>query len=259
MKTYNFEFRTRIDFDLPIINHNFILKFLPKNQISQRIYDEKIELDPECKYTIGQDSFGNKTLNGTLAKEHNYFTFAVSGKASLSKYRIMENLDRVYLYPSQYTTPSEEMLEFAKTISLCEDVHKNAQAIAFAVNDYMIYEKGITDTETKCSETFKLKKGVCQDYAHITIALMRNAKIPARYVAGFIEGDGETHAWVEYYADGSWYAIDPTNRIVVDYGYIKLSHGRDSYDCSVERGCFASKKGIVSQTSSIIVKVGEDL
>ncbi|MGN1319088.1 MAG: transglutaminase domain-containing protein [Lachnospirales bacterium] len=259
MKTYNFEFTTKIDFDLPIINHNFILKCLPKNHIFQRIYDEEIIVEPECKYTIGRDSFGNKTINGTINREHNNFLFSVKGKASLSKYRIMEELDRVFLYPSQYTVLSDEMMEFSKTIPLGDDVFENAKAIAFAVYDYMTYEKGETNTETKASDAFNLKKGVCQDYSHITIALMRNAKIPARYVAGFIEGDGETHAWVEYYVDGSWYAIDPTNKYVVDYGYIKLSHGRDSYDCSVERGCFASKKGIVTQNSQITVKVGEIL
>lgn len=257
MKTYNFEFTTKIDFDLPIINHNFILKCLPENQIFQRIYDEKITIEPECKYTIGHDSFGNATISGAINREHNSFLFKVEGKAALSKYRLQDKLDRLFLYPSQRTQPSEELQEFYKGIAITDDICQTAKNISDAVYNYMTYEKGVTDNETTAAEAFKLKKGVCQDYAHIAITLLRIAGIPARYAAGFIEGDGETHAWVEYYADGSWYAIDPTNQYVIDYGYIKLSHGRDSYDCSVERGCFASKKGIVSQSLDILVKVGE--
>lgn len=259
MKIYDFEFTTKIDFDLPIINHNFILKCIPKNWVCQRIYDTEFKLEPESTYSIGTDSFGNVTVNGNLAREHNSFLFSIKGKACLSKYKIMENLDRVYLYPSQKTQPSKEMIEFFESLSIPEDTFEAAKYISDKVYEYMNYVKGTTDTNTTAAEAFEKKTGVCQDYAHITISLLRLAKIPARYVAGFIEGDGETHAWVEYYADGSWYGIDPTNQYVIDYGYIKLSHGRDSYDCSVERGCFASKEGLVTQTSNILVKVGEVL
>lgn len=259
MKTYDFEFTTRINFDLPIINHNFILKCFPGNDVCQRICDEKLTIEPSCKYSLGKDSFGNITVSGTIAEEHNDFIFSIKGKAVLSKYKIMDQLDRMYLYPSQKTIMSDEMTEFYNGITIPENTFEAAKVISDAVNEYMTYEKGMTDSETPGAEAFKWKKGVCQDYAHITIALMRKAGIPARYVAGFIEGDGETHAWVEYYADGAWYAIDPTNKNVVEYGYIKLSHGRDSYDCSVERGCFASKKGIVKQSFDILVKVGERL
>lgn len=259
MKTYNFEFTTRISFDLPIINHNFILKCFPKNYVCQRIYDEKFIIEPYCMYTIGEDSFGNKTVSGAINSEHNKFVFSIKGKAVLSKYKIMDNLDRMYLYPSQKTKMSKEMNKFFNNLSIPENTFEAANVIANSVNEYMTYEKGITNINTTAAEAFESKKGVCQDFAHITIALMRNAKIPARYVAGFIEGDGETHAWVEYYADGAWYGIDPTNNTNIEYGYIKLSNGRDSYDCSVERGCFASLEGMVTQTSDILVRVGEDL
>lgn len=259
MKTYNFEFTTKIGFDLPIINHNFILKCFPGNYICQRIYDETLTIEPYCMYTIGEDSFGNKTVSGTISSEHNKFVFSIKGKANLSKYKIMDNLDRLYLYPSQKTKMSDEMNEFYSKLVIPENTVDAVRAISNAVNEYMTYEKGVTNINTAAKEAFAAKKGVCQDFAHIAIAFMRKAKIPARYVAGFIEGDGETHAWVEYYADGAWYGIDPTNKTEIEYGYIKLSHGRDSYDCSVERGCFASLEGIVTQTSDILVKVGEDV
>ncbi len=257
MRTYEFEFKTAINFSLPVINHNFVLKCIPQNNFSQRIYDEKIEILPASDFSFGYDSFGNKTVSGVISSPHNEFVFSVKGKAHLSKYKIMDNLDRVYLYPSKNTHLSDEMLDFCKTLAAPEDVMARAAYISEAVYNYMSYVKNTTDIETPASEAFKNKCGVCQDYAHITIALMRQAGIPARYAAGFIEGDGETHAWVEYYCNGAWYGIDPTNNNKVEYGYIKLSHGLDSSYCSVERGCFASKEGIVNQSSEITVKVGE--
>ncbi len=257
MKTYEFEFTTDISFDLPIINQNFILRCMPQNYIFQRIFDETLTIEPCCQYSSGRDSFGNKIISGTISQEHKSFKFSVKGKASLSKYQQMEELDRLFLYPSQKTALTEEMTEFYNSLALPEDIPSAAKVIADAVYGCMSYEKGATDAETAAGEAFALKKGVCQDYAHIAIALLRRAGIPARYAAGFIEGDGETHAWVEYYSDGIWYGIDPTNQTEIDYGYIKLSHGRDSYDCSVERGCFASNEGIVTQSSQITVKVGE--
>ncbi len=259
MKIYNFEFTTRIDFDLPIINHNFILKCIPGNYVCQRIYNTEFTLEPESQYTIGKDSFGNNTVNGNLMREHNSFLFSIKGTASLSKYRIMEDLDRVYLYPSKQTNPSKSMSDFFENLSIPENTVDAVKYISDKVFEHMTYVKNSTTVNTTAAEAFEQKTGVCQDYAHITIALLRLAKIPARYVAGFIEGDGETHAWVEYYSDGSWYGIDPTNQYMIDYGYIKLSQGRDSDDCSVERGCFSSNEGLVNQTSNIIVKVGEIL
>lgn len=257
MKRYEFEFTTKIKFDLPVINHNFVLKCLPKNTVFQRIYDAKIDVVPDCSYSIGEDSFGNKTINGTINREHNEFMFSVKGKALVSHYKLMEDLEKIYIYESSRTKPDKALKEFLNGIALSGNIKQDAAKICGAVYNHMIYMPNSTDISTTASEAFNKKQGVCQDYAHIAITLLKLAKIPARYCNGFIEGEGETHAWIEYYDNGIWYGYDPTHNKAVDYGYIKLGQGRDSYDCSVERGCFACKKGIVSQSSEIMVKVGE--
>ncbi len=257
MKRYEFDFTTKITFDLPIINHNFVLKCLPKDTVFQRIYDIKITLEPECSYSIGEDSFGNKTINGTINKEHNKFAFSVKGKVLASHYKLMEDLEKIYLYESSGTKASDEIIQFFKGIPLTGNIKNDVSAICEMVYNYMTYTPNSTDILTTAAEAFDKKQGVCQDYAHIAITLLKLAKIPARYCDGFIEGEGETHAWIEYYDNGIWYGFDPTHNKAVDYGYIKLGQGRDSYDCSVERGCFACKKGIVTQNSEIMVKVGE--
>lgn len=116
------------------------------------------------------------------------------------------------------------------------------------------YEKGVTTFLTTAEEAMTLKKGVCQDYAHILIALLRMMRIPARYVVGMMTGEGFSHAWVEMEADGKWYGLDPTNDVLVDENYIKISHGRDYDDCIVNKGLFT---GMASQKQDIRVIVCE--
>ena len=97
--------------------------------------------------------------------------------------------------------------------------------------------------------------GVCQDYSHILISLCHLAGIPARYVVGMLTGEGASHAWVEIYQDEKWYALDPTNNLIVDDEHIKISHGRDYRDCLINQGVFT---GCAKQTQEIQVVVEEN-
>lgn len=257
MKRYEFLFITKIKFGNNVTNQNFMLRCLPGNYQFQRVYDEKLTLTPEESCTYDKDSFGNITVSGCVNDEHNMLEYKVSGKVLLSKYRSAEVLDRVYLYGTQSTTMSTTMKEFAETINPGGTIHEQAFAISHAVFEKLKYVPGSTDTKTTAQQAFDQGKGVCQDYAQITVALLRNAEIPARYCAGLMSGDGETHAWVEYYDGSMWYGIDPTHDRFIEYGYIKISNGRDAYDCGIERGCFSSRNENVNQTIEITVKVGE--
>ena len=77
---------------------------------------------------------------------------------------------------------------------------------------------------------------------------------PARYVAGMMLGEGASHAWVEVWLDGGWQGMDPTNNRLADETYIKLTHGRDFGDGSIDRGRFL---GFAGQSQEICVKVEE--
>ena len=79
---------------------------------------------------------------------------------------------------------------------------------------------------------------MCQDYAHILLALCRREGLTARYVAGTIPGEGETHAWIEVWHEGRWKGFDPTNDRETDESYLTFAVGRDAEDCSLSRGVF---------------------
>jgi transglutaminase-like putative cysteine protease len=86
------------------------------------------------------------------------------------------------------------------------------------------------------------------------IALCRRQGIPARYVNGFLVGEGETHAWVEIFDGYNWLGFDPTHNCRISDGYVKLAHGRDAHDCSVSRGMYT---GQAQQQTTIHVTLHE--
>jgi transglutaminase-like putative cysteine protease len=122
------------------------------------------------------------------------------------------------------------------------------------------YIKGITNIETTVDEILQQRAGVCQDFAHILLQILRTMHIPSRYVSGYIcphrsglRGEGATHAWVEAWIPGSgWVGIDPTNNIWVTNTHVKLAVGRDFSDCSPVKGSF---KGLATQNLSVFVSV----
>ncbi len=123
------------------------------------------------------------------------------------------------------------------------------------------YIKGITNIETTVKEILELQSGVCQDFAHLMLEVLRKLHIPSRYVSGYIcpnkdgmRGEGATHAWVETWIPGyGWTGIDPTNNVWVTNNHIKLAVGRDFNDCSPIKGTF---KGPARQSLSVYVSVG---
>ena len=103
-------------------------------------------------------------------------------------------------------------------------------------------------------EAAALSMGVCQDYAHILLALLRHEHIPCRYVVGMMMGEGASHAWIEVSDGEKWIALDPTNNCPVDDRYINISHGRDAKDCTINQGFFY---GLPEQLQEIHVVVEE--
>jgi transglutaminase-like putative cysteine protease len=108
------------------------------------------------------------------------------------------------------------------------------------------YVKGITSVDTTIEEIWQHKSGVCQDFAHVLLMFLRKAKIPSRYVSGYIcphqngmRGEGATHAWVEVYLPNyGWLGIDPTNNCMVNDTHVRLAVGRYFSDCSPVKGTY---------------------
>jgi transglutaminase-like putative cysteine protease len=122
------------------------------------------------------------------------------------------------------------------------------------------YIKGITTVETTIDEIVEKNAGVCQDFAHVMLQVLRTLNIPSRYVSGYIcpnksglRGEGATHAWLEAWIPRSgWAGIDPTNNVWVTNTHVPLATGRNFDDCSPVKGSF---RGPANQHLTVLVAV----
>jgi len=243
MKTVSFQYQTELVFSSPASEHRFILRILPQSDSRQKIKKLSWNIDPTPTVWQSSDGFGNDALSGFINEPHDHFRFGIVGMAEVSgePYIASANApERVLLYPTGLTQVQGSLVDFFNELekSAPTDALQRIQYFSHTVHSHLRYERGVTVNSTTAQEAFDLGAGVCQDYAHILLALLRRSGYPCRYVAGLASDYGETHAWVEVWIADRYYGIDPTRDKLIDEGYIALSRGRDFEDCSVERGVF---------------------
>ena len=199
---------------------------------------------PGCdnvRQSLGQ--FGSRRIYGCIDSPHTDFTIAVSGKVKTGL-EIFEEFcedpleSAVFRVQSGLTRPGPAIRAFHDSLDLCGSAYDRAMAIRKAVHEAFSYQPGATSAHESGEAAFARQQGVCQDYAHVMLSLLRMEGIPARYVTGMLVGEGASHAWVEALCGNWWYGFDPTNDLLVDDSYIRVSCGRDSADCAIIRGTF---------------------
>ncbi|TLP56290.1 transglutaminase family protein [Microbispora triticiradicis] len=165
------------------------------------------------------------------------------------------------LRPTPQTAISPGLAADARERAEGLDAHEAAEALAWHVNERIAYVPGATGVRTSAQEVWEHGKGVCQDMAHLTVALLRAADIPARYVSGYLHprpeaeiGEavaGQSHAWIEYWT-GEWNALDPTNRTRGGEAHVVVGRGRDYTDVPPIKGVY---QGMVSGRQEVVVEV----
>jgi transglutaminase-like putative cysteine protease len=155
--------------------------------------------------------------------------------------------------------------EINTIVAMIDQPWKSISAIVQEVSQYIYqhfqYTKGITDIETTVDDILVHRGGVCQDFAHVMLQILRTMGIPSRYVSGYVcpnkngmRGVGATHAWVEaWIPQWGWAGIDPTNNLWVTDEHVPLAVGRDFSDCTPVKGTF---KGPANHHLSVYVSVG---
>ncbi len=135
------------------------------------------------------------------------------------------------------------------------------EAAAGWVHDRLGYAKGTTDVTTTAADALRIGTGVCQDFAHLTLAVLRGMGIPARYVSGYlypessgqtgVTTNGESHAWVEAWT-GDWWGFDPTHLQPIGERHVAVGRGRDYADVSPLRGVY---HGAPAEALSVTVEI----
>lgn len=252
MKRYLYNYQTIVRFDEAVTNHSVLLRCLPVNAGHQTVEEEHLIFSPDFRLSRGKDAFGNRILYGGSREAHTSFVYVSAGIVTVEPYSVYggTGVSPVYLLPTRLTSLAAET---AAQI-LAEGQHRGDE-ICHRVHQAIEYIPQTTDVSTTAEEVAQTKRGVCQDFAHLMIALCRLSRLPARYACGFVEGTGETHAWVEVFDGYGWHGYDPANDVCIDYGYVKLSHGRDAADCSVSRGIYTGQTGERQHVSVTLLQI----
>jgi transglutaminase-like putative cysteine protease len=157
------------------------------------------------------------------------------------------------LTPTSYApAPSDGLAGAVEEIAASPDPPAAVASTVDRVRSGMDYQPGSTGVRTTAVQAWDAGSGVCQDFAHVTLSLLRAAGIPARYVSGYLYptsdgaiGDtvvGQSHAWVEAWL-GDWVSVDPTNGAAVGERHVRVASGRDYGDVSPLRGVYTGAAG----------------
>jgi transglutaminase-like putative cysteine protease len=163
-------------------------------------------------------------------------------RAQASTGRLLE-----FLMPTPLTTVTPAIAASVTDAVRGADPAEAAEEIAARVRSRVSYMTGSTGVQTDAQEAWDQGQGVCQDMAHVTVALLRAAGLPARYVSGYLHADpdaepgqtlaGQSHAWAEYWT-GAWMACDPTSGAPVAERHVVVARGRDYTDVPPLKGIY---------------------
>ena len=262
MTVLHFDYRMEISYEEPVGRCYFTIKCTPREDARQHVLGTEISIYPEVEYSWGEDSFGNRQIYGCETEPHRQFILHTAGDVEILRTDYEEEnraeVMGIYRVPHGKCVPGEELLEYfrAQDYSGLSSPYEICMELMHRLHRDFSYVPGITGVGTTAEEAWKLRGGVCQDYAHIYITLLRLAGIPARYVCGLIVGEGASHAWAEALCGGVWIGFDPTNDCPVLDHYIKIGHGRDAADCAINRGLMWNG-GAQSQNISVLVEKRE--
>ena len=260
MKKWRLAYELTNQFAAPVIHHSFSLRCMPEDRKWQKVADCRCKIFPDALYSCGKDSFGNRMIIGCCEKPHDIFGVHVDALVTTDNKEEPEERQEYQLgmfrYYTSVTKPGETLQKFYKGIAAgAAAPWARTQELMERFCSIYQYESGSTSFFTTAEEAFSQGRGVCQDYAHILLSLCRMEGMTARYAAGTIPGEGESHAWIEVYQDGFWKGFDPTHCKETDEDYIVFAVGRDAQDCSLSRGIF---KGGAGQSQQVRVTMEED-
>lgn len=252
MREMTFDYRMELAFDQPVSRHRFTVKAFPAVNEVQQVLSLETEILPEAGLMHGTDSFGNRCVCGFAEAAHDRFVVHVSGEVRTGMADSLPAAPEWQLGPYRCASGLTGAGEGLRSAADLMKPEKDALRLAWQIMDMLharfSYAPGVTGVQTTAEEAWTRRAGVCQDYAHIMLALLRLHHIPCRYAAGLMAGEGASHAWVDVACGGRWIALDPTNHRAVDGGYIRFGTGRDADDCAINRGVFT---GFAVQTSTI--------
>src|ERR1700761_5865524 len=245
-----------------------ILRMTPGSHDGQYVANWQIDVSTDSRLDMHEDAFGNIThvlTQGpvedlTISVEGLIETHDTGGVLKGSDERFPPSL---FLRSTPLTETNAAMANFPRELraEADGDVLGFLHALMVQINEHMTFDENPTDSATTATEAFALKRGVCQDYAHIFIACARHGGVPARFTSGhFLRSDGMVyqqagHAWAEAFVpDLGWVGFDAANGICTTDAHARVAIGLDYLGAAPVRG---TRYGGGTETLTVAVKVDQ--
>lgn len=277
---YLIEHRTELTFTNPVREHLCELRIAPHHP-GQAVLELELESDPQAEMRAYADAWGNTVHWFGVIEAHERLVTTMRARVETKLVNpfdyeavpvgrerawIEEALWREprlwdYLLHRSPATPALNNLEVAGKLEFPEKpetqpVIEAVQSAMEWIAETLTYETGATKVHASLADVLTTKAGVCQDFAHLLVALVRSWGVPARYAMGYqdptlaadddeeVVTAGATHAWAQVLVPGAgWRGFDATNSLVVNDTYVTVAVGRDSTDAAPQRGVFKGDGG----------------
>ncbi len=278
MAYYKIQHITRYSYTSPVIDSINQVMLYPMQDDHQKVISHKLTVSGDPFIESFSDYFGNHLGVFSLPQPHQYLsicsdieveTIAIpepsSTETAVTQWEALKSLhnDAIfmdYLRPESFAQLDEVTAQVCNLMQPGDTPLQSANRLSEFVFTHFQYRKGITSVETGMEDIWRLKAGVCQDFAHILLVMLHIGGIPARYVSGYIcprngelRGEGATHAWVEAYIPYyGWLGLDPTNNCIASEKHVRLAIGRHFSDCTPVKGTYKGTAEHVLEVSVVI-------
>jgi len=287
LNRYKFVHVTQFSYDGPVSESYNELRLRPRHDESQSCLSFRVSTNPQAKAIGHHDFFGNWVHLFHILPEHRALRVETEAVVLVHPQDIpapsillLPDFDRLrdslvddyydWISPSQYCPFLPAIGELVCQAEKDSDgtVYGFAQAASALIHKRFRYQPGATHVHSSVADSLETQAGVCQDFSHLLISLLRTRGVPARYVSGYLVprqtadeqgamerviGGLASHAWVQAFVpDIGWFGLDPTVGTFVETQHIRIAYGRDYGDVPPVRGVY---KGHAGQSLSVDVLV----
>ena len=254
--TASFSYEAFYAYSHDVIQNDNVLRIFPRSGGSQTNVQYYVFVSPSDYHVAYTDRLGNTVRRSNIIQVHRELEIRVNGTVDLAVqalfvadlplelYRRQAPVESEFLAETALVSPSGLMGAAAEATGGAGLVLEAVDAVVQWLHGNIRYERGYTSVGTKAEDVLAAGFGVCQDFAHVAVGMLRAIGVPARYVSGLMASQtGETHAWIEFYhLTEGWLPADPTRKMVIPLpaDLLTFAVGRDYSDVPPVSGSFLS-------------------
>ncbi len=265
--------KTELSYSARISETMMELRMAPRTDTHQTLRGFSLAVGPPAQHFEHTDWLGNRVHAFSVVDFHDRVLIVAESAiemhpkhppleslADVFPFRISDHHLLDFLHHRDPLTSDPRLEELARSLGLQDAKRVGAvlSRVAAGPRNRLRYEKGVTSSSSTLADVLDHGAGVCQDFAHLAIALLRTVGVPARYVSGYLHRESgtaelETHAWCEAHVPSAgWVAIDPTHAKVADEEHIAVGIGRSYADVPPNRGVF---RGDATESIRVAVSI----